>query len=127
MKGEKEMTLKECYDAIGGNYDDVVSRFHSEKIVKKFVLKFLNDSSYELLCTSMKDENYEEAFRAAHTIKGICQNLSITRLYEISGQLCEALRNGFTPEAPTLVERTKEEYQQTLAAIKEYQRQNEVV
>lgn len=121
------MTLKECYAVIGGNYDDVVSRFHSEKIVKKFVLKFLNDSSYELLCNSMKDENYEEAFRAAHTIKGICQNLSITRLYEISGQLCEALRNGFTPEAPILVERTKAEYQQTLTAIKEYQRQNEVV
>ena len=64
------MSLEECYDALGGNYKAVLGRLSSERIVKKFVLKFLNDQSYVLLEQSMQDKNYEEAFRAAHTIKG---------------------------------------------------------
>ena len=46
------MTLKECYQKMGGNYDEVFSRFRKEERVQKFVLKFLNDKSYELLCES---------------------------------------------------------------------------
>ena len=67
------MTLKECYEALEGDYEGVVARLRSEKMVQKFVLKFLNDKSYELLEASLKEENYEDAFRAAHTIKGVCQ------------------------------------------------------
>ena len=43
------MSLEECYDALGGNYKAVLGRLSSERIVKKFVLKFLNDQSYVLL------------------------------------------------------------------------------
>ena len=63
------MTLQECYAALGGNYKDVLSRLQMEKLVSKFVLKFLSDGSYDLLCRSLEEKNYEEAFRAAHTIK----------------------------------------------------------
>ena len=114
------MTLQECYAAMGGNYDDALGRLRSERLVQKFVLKFLSDGSYELLCRSLEEKNYEEAFRAAHTIKGVCQNLSFTRLYEVSNRLNEALRNGPTPEAPGLVEAVKTEYEQTVAAIRAF-------
>ena len=70
------MNLQECYEALGGDFEDVLSRLRSEKLVQKFVLKFLNDKSFDLLCSSLEEENYEEAFRASHTIKGVCQNLS---------------------------------------------------
>ena len=53
------MSLEECYDALGGNYKAVLGRLSSERIVKKFVLKFLNDQSYVLLEQSMQDKNYE--------------------------------------------------------------------
>ncbi len=46
------MTLQECYAAFGGDYEGVVARLRSEKTVKKFALKFLNDKSYGLLCSS---------------------------------------------------------------------------
>ncbi len=116
------MTLKECYAAIGGDYGNVVARLHSEKLVQKFVLRFLDDPSYELFCTSMKEKNYEEAFRAAHTIKGICQNLSFTRLLESSSEMSEALRHGWTPEADTLMDRLTADYQLTAEEIREYQK-----
>ena len=115
------MTLKECYAAMGGNYDEVIGRLRSEKLVQKFVLKFLNDGSYDLLCASMEAKDYGEAFRAAHTIKGVCQNLSFTVLGKSSSALSEALRGGYTPEADGLAEQVKAEYRQTVEAIRAYQ------
>jgi len=113
------MTLQECYAALEGDYQGVLGRLTSERMVQKFVLKFLNDGSYDLLLRSMAEENWQEAFRAAHTIKGVCQNLDFTRLYRSSCQLSEALRGGYTPEADALAEQVKAEYQQTAQAIRD--------
>lgn len=115
------MTLQECYSALGGDYDEVLGRLRSERMIQKFVLRFLEDKSYDLLCASMESGDYAEAFRAAHTIKGVCQNLSFTMLGQSSSELSEALRNGYTPEADALTERVKAEYQQTAQAIRAFQ------
>ena len=40
------MTMQECYKAIGGNYEAVLGRLHSEALIKRFTLKFLEDQSY---------------------------------------------------------------------------------
>ena len=78
------MTLKECYEKMEANYDEVIGRLRSERLVQKFALKFLDDPSYQLLITSMEEKNYEEAFRAAHTIKGVCQNLGFSTMCIVS-------------------------------------------
>lgn len=114
------MTLKECYSAMGGDYDEAIGRLRSERLIQKFVLKFLDDQSYDLLCTSMEAGDYGEAFRAAHTIKGVCSNLAFTVLGKSSSALSEALRNGYTPEADALAEQVKAEYQQTVEAIRAF-------
>ena len=59
------MTLQECYGKLGGSYDEVISRLRSERLVQKFVLKFLDDGSYETLVRAVGEKNQEEAFRAA--------------------------------------------------------------
>ncbi|MCI8864044.1 MAG: Hpt domain-containing protein [Lachnospiraceae bacterium] len=115
------MTLKECYGAIEGDYEGVIGRLRTERMVQKFVLKFLNDKSYELLVKSLDEGNYEEAFRASHTIKGVCQNLSFTKLYESSHRLTEALRAGYSAEVDGLFSQVKGDYQQTITAIQELQ------
>ena len=118
------MTLQECYTAMGGNYEDAIGRLRSERLVRKFVLKFLDDGSYDLLCRSLEEQNYPEAFRAAHTIKGVCQNLAIDRLQSSSSRLCESLRNGYTPEADALAEEVKADYRQTVSAIQTFQKES---
>ena len=115
------MTLEECYIAIDGDYADVLGRLRSERLVQKFVLKFLSDDSCDTLRRALEAQNYQEAFRAAHTLKGVCQNLSITRLGKSSGLLTEALRNGWTPEAAPLAEQVYADYQQAVEAIRAYQ------
>ena len=114
------MNLKECYAALGGNYEDAISRLRSERLITKFVIKFLDDDSCSLLLRSMEAGNYDEAFRAAHTMKGVCQNLSFTKLFEVANRLNEALRNGLTPEAPGLVEEVKKEYESTVSTIRAF-------
>ena len=115
------MTIKECYAALGGSYDDVIGRLRSDRLVQKFVLKFLDDGSYDLLCQSYETGNWEDAFRASHTIKGMCQNLGFTRLGDSSHELTEALRGGKHPGADELLARVKEDYRTTAEAIRTFQ------
>ena len=70
------MTLQECYSALGGDYDEAAGRLRSDRLIQKILLKFPADPSYDLLVRSMESQEYGEAFRAAHTIKGVCQNLA---------------------------------------------------
>ena len=57
------MTLKECYDALGGDYEEAIGRLRSERLVQKFVLKFLSDGSYDLLNSSFEKEVTNERIR----------------------------------------------------------------
>ena len=111
------MTLQECYAAMGGNYEDAIGRLRS-------VLKFLADGSYDLLCRSLEEKDYENAFRAAHTIKGVCQNLSLDKLQASSSRLCESLRHGYTPESDALAEEVRADHSQTVAAIQAFQKES---
>ena len=87
------MTMQECYKAIGGNYEAVLGRLHSEALIQRFTLKFLEDQSYLQLKQALENKNYEDAFRGAHTLKGVCQNLSFDRLYEVDLPTKQTLRH----------------------------------
>jgi len=52
------MTIQECYAALEGDYQEVLGRLYSDALVQKFVLKFLSDQSFQLLESSLKEENY---------------------------------------------------------------------
>lgn len=115
------MTVKECYEKMGADYDSVMGRLRKDERVQKFLLKFLDDKSYELLCSSMEANDMNEAFRAAHTIKGVCQNLSLDPLYESASELAERLRNGqeYAEDVEVLVEQVKKDYTCTVDCIRE--------
>ena len=76
------MTIQECYRQMGANYEDVLKRLYNEGMICRFTLMFLNDDSYPKLEQALKEGNVKEAFRAAHTLKGVCQNLGFTNLYQ---------------------------------------------
>lgn len=117
------MTIEECYQEIGGDYADVSSRLPSAKLINKFVAKFLEDPSFDQLCEQMKNGDRAEAFRAAHTLKGVCANLGFGHLLTSSGELTEVLReeNEQIPEAAfSLLEDVRAAYNQTASAIRVY-------
>lgn len=115
------MTIQECYAALGGDYEEVLGRLYSEALVKKFTGKFLADQSFQLLESSLNAEDFDEAFRAAHTLKGVSQNLSFTSLHHSSHAITEALRAKDYTLAARLFSSVGQDYERTVAAIQAFQ------
>ena len=118
------MTVKECYEQMGADYEGVLGRLRSERLIKKFAKKFLDDGSFQSLKDNLAQGNGEEAFRAAHTLKGVAQNLGFGPLYKAAAQVTEVLRpsensSGDMEKATELMPAVDEEYARTIAAIKE--------
>lgn len=113
------MNIKECYEKIGANYDDAVSRFGSEAIMERFAVKFLSDESFANLEKAMGEKNGEDAFRTAHTLKGICLNLGFYKLFEVSSALTESLRGRSTAGCDGLFKDVKRVYENTVSTIRE--------
>lgn len=88
------MTVEELYDKIGGNYDEAIGRLRMDALVERFVIRFLDDTSCRELVEAWKSGDEEATFHAAHTAKGVCANLSLTELADLSTTICEALRPG---------------------------------
>ena len=62
----------------------------------------------------------EEAFRAAHTLKGVCMNLGFERLLHSSSMLTESLRNGVGENMTELFQQVQQDYEQIIAALKQF-------
>ncbi len=114
------MNLRDCYNKLEGNFDDVLGRLRREQTVEKFIFRFLEDESFAQLEESLAGRNNEAAFRAAHTLKGICQNLSFTKLCNSSSEITEALRACDAQKAAGLLTRVSDDYHQTVNAVREY-------
>ena len=117
------MTIQECYQKLGGDFTQVQKRLPSVSLVKRFITKFLEDGSFSDLCQAVREARREEAFRAAHTLKGVSANLGFDRLSVSVGRLTELLRpeTDRIPEgcAP-LLEEVKRDYELTASTIRAY-------
>lgn len=75
------MTIQECYKKMGADYQEVLGRLYNEAMICKFVRMFLQDDSFQILEEALRRGDVKEAFRGAHTLKGVCQNLGFSNLY----------------------------------------------
>ena len=121
VRRREMMNTRECYEAMGANYENVLSRLGSEAMVQRFALKFLNDSSFGNLKAALEKQDTEEAFRAAHTLKGVCLNLGFDNLFTVSSELTELLRGGEMNGSEELFSKVKEQYEITTEAIRRLQ------
>ena len=113
------MTVEKCYEVMKGDYKDALSRLITDERIKKFLVKLLSDNSFSELCSAMEKKNLEEAFRAAHTLKGVSKNLSLSALAYSSSNLTEALRgrNQYGEDLEELLKKVKKDYALTIACI----------
>ena len=111
------MTLKEFYEQIDGSYEDTLHRLTSEALVHRFVLKYPADPSFAQLRKAVAAADWESAFRAAHTLKGVAQNLGFDALYRASSALTEHLRGGQPLTEPQFLDATAAEHERVMSAI----------
>ena len=107
------MNLKDCYLKFGGDFDEVLGRLRREQTVRKFVFKFL------------EKKDYSEALRAVHTLKGICQNLSFTRLFESSSLTTTALKQNDWNKAVDMMPQLSNDYYEIVDIIRAYKNSGE--
>lgn len=116
------MTEKEFYEQIGGNYADALSRLMKDTLIRKFVTKFPSDGSFAELTAALNEGRIDDAFRAAHTLKGVALNLAFAKLGKSAVELTERLRpgnrEGVDPAVFTaLYEDVKRDYEEVINAI----------
>ena len=87
------MNLEECYNAFGGDLEDAIAHLKNEDIIYRFTKRFLEDKSFGKLCDCVANEDYEEAFKAAHSLKGVCLNMSFKNLSKSACEITEFLRD----------------------------------
>lgn len=86
------MTVQELYDSIGGNYNAAKSILQMDKLIGKFILKFLDEKSYERLTAAWAARDAEGVFEASHALKGVCANLGLDELSHQASEISEEFR-----------------------------------
>ncbi len=105
----------------GVNWDDVKERFMgNEDLVEKFMLKFLNDASFDALTKGLEVKDPEAAFKGCHALKGVTGNLSMDGMRPDVLELTEILRAGSLEGADELYAKIKASYDELIAILKKY-------
>ena len=99
-------------------YDSVSSRMMgNQKLVEKFVRKFLEDPTYKQIKESVEKMDYDEILRATHTMKGIASNLEFTQLQQKSAKAVDMIRAGEKETVLPVIDEIEKEYQKVVDAI----------
>ena len=88
------MTVQELYAQIGGSYDDVKRILPMDKLIAKFVVKFLDDKSAERLFSAWDARDAAALFEGAHAMKGVCANIGLSALSASASEIAEEFRPG---------------------------------
>ena len=112
--------LEKFYTSMGADVNDVVSRLGgSPALVERFLGKFSKDESFDKLKAALDCDDTPTAFREAHTLKGLCANLGMQRLFKQASDVTELLRAGNLTEAKLAFPAVDAEYKIALEALAE--------
>ena len=88
-----ELEQKNKLMAAGIDVEDALKRMMgSEQLLLRLLGKFASDHNYGQWTEAMEMKNREKAIDAAHALKGICGNLSMTELYLLFSKQVDDLR-----------------------------------
>jgi len=103
-------------DAVYIDFADGVKRvMNNTKLYVKFLTKFKNETKLDDLEAAVAAGDMEKARNAAHTLKGVTANLSLTELYKQSLALETQIKNGAAD--PAQLDTVKTAFVKTLQEI----------
>lgn len=85
--------LMDRLEAYGADVKGIDERFLGDReLFERCFEEFMGDPSFADLERSLADASYENAFLAAHTLKGVSGNLGLVPFYDAICTLVESLR-----------------------------------
>lgn len=77
----------------GADTDEGLSRvFGNEALYLRLVNMIPNEENFDKLAEAIGKNDLDAAFAAAHALKGVLGNLSLTKMYEKCSEITELLR-----------------------------------
>jgi HPt (histidine-containing phosphotransfer) domain-containing protein len=93
---EEEVSMSQLLDKLrlwGADVDGGMERMYADdEFYTKCLRMFESDENFGKLDIAFQTKNYEDAFSATHTLKGVAGNLSLNPLYKSLCTLTEKLR-----------------------------------
>ena len=112
------MELKAWYENIGGDYEDIIKRLKTDERILKFLSMFPQDTSFKKLESAWDDIDWSEAFRQAHSLKGLSKTLGLKDLGDNASLLTDSLRSGYQESiSDTYFIATKESYKRIIDSL----------
>jgi HPt (histidine-containing phosphotransfer) domain-containing protein len=102
--------VEALYQIANGDYAGVFGRLQTNERIAKFVTMFADDASYANLTSNMEQGNWDEAFRAAHTLKGTARDMGFIELSDAASEVTEALRANNITLAKELMPAVEDSY-----------------
>lgn len=97
----------------------------NEALYKKFLFRFPDSSLMTELEQHLAEKNVEDAFRDAHTMKGMVGNLSLYKLMDSASKVTEILRAGELPKEE--MDELREAYRTALDTVKAIMEKDEAL
>ncbi len=123
-----DTTFKTALEEMGMNVDTTINRFMgNEALYLKFLNKFQADQSVANIQKYIAEQNTEEAFKSAHTLKGVAANLGLDPIAQYASDIVEIFRGKTqfsevdTDKLSTLNEELKKIYEALIKLLEEHQ------
>ena len=111
----------------GVDVKDGMGRFVGKlDLFVKIFRKYDDDNNMDLLRDAMEAGNVDAAFNAAHTLKGVCGNLSMKKMFDVASEMTEFLREKDMDSARQMMPKLEEEHQKIKTLLKNDMINNEV-
>ncbi|MBQ9662859.1 MAG: Hpt domain-containing protein [Oscillospiraceae bacterium] len=102
--------------AYGADVDEGLGRcMNNEAFYLRLVNMALDDAGFERLRLAVENGDKKESFEAAHALKGMLGNLSLSPLFDPASEMTELLRAGKDEDYQAWWEKIREQKERLLA------------
>lgn len=116
-----EDQLLKALEEAGMDVQETLRRFmNKDELYRKFLLKFVEDDTFEKIKPAMDGHNMEDALKAVHTLKGVTGNLGLKRLYKACVNTVNLIRQEEEEKAIESYEELKDAYEEICMIVKTY-------
>lgn len=114
------MLTMEGLRAYGANTEEGLSRcMNNEAFYLRMVTMILNDTAPAKLRAAVEAGDLKGGFEAAHALKGVAGNLSLTPLYTKASEITELLRAGTVMDYAALLDGIDAEFARLRALVED--------
>ncbi len=113
----EEMRVK--LESAGIDVSDLLDRLMGNMtLISRFCKRFPEDVNYQRMIDGIEAGDVESAFQGAHSLKGVCANLSMKSLLQALSPVVEKLREGELDGVKELLPAVDIEYNKVVEAIR---------